>query len=75
MVSIVKGNQSISEYNFRNNWIPDGVAKKLLNEVRQNKTIFQFELPDTVSHQIKELHAEIMKKRKPKKGKKKGKKM
>lgn len=34
MVSIVKGNQSISEYNFRNNWIPDGVAKKLLNEVR-----------------------------------------
>jgi hypothetical protein len=36
--------------------------------------VFLFELPDTVSHPIKELHAEIMKKRKLKKKKGKGKK-
>ena len=72
MLSIVQKNQSIAKYNFRNNWIPDGVARKLLNEVKDNKVVFLFELPDTVSHPIKELHAEIMKKRKPKK-KKKGK--
>ena len=35
--------------------------------------VFLFDLPDTVSHTIKELHAEIMKKRKPKKKKGKGK--
>lgn len=74
MVSIVRNNQSIAKYNFRNNWIPDGVARKLLNEIRDNKNVFLFELPDTVSHPIKELHAEIMKKRKLKKKKAKGKK-
>ena len=31
MVSIVRNNQSIAKYNYRNNWIPDGVARKLLN--------------------------------------------
>lgn len=31
MVSIVKTNSSIAKYNFKNNWIPDGVARKLLN--------------------------------------------
>jgi hypothetical protein len=31
MVSIVKNNQSIAKYNFKNNWIPDVVARKLLN--------------------------------------------
>lgn len=57
MVAIVKTNQSIAKYNFRNNWIPDGVARKLLNEIRDNKNVFLFELPDTVSHTIKEMHA------------------
>lgn len=70
LVSIVKHSNTIAKYNFRNNWIPDGVARKLLGEVRENKTVFLFDLPDTVSHPIKELHAEIMKKRKPKKKKK-----
>jgi hypothetical protein len=31
MVSIVQSNNSIAKYNFRNNWIPDGVARKLLS--------------------------------------------
>lgn len=53
MVSIIKNNQSIAKYNFRNNWIPDGVARKLLTEVKDNKIVFLFELPDTVSHPIK----------------------
>ena len=73
MVDIVKNNQSIAKYNFRNNWIPDGVARKLLNEVKDNKVVFLFELPDTISHFIKQYHAQIMKKRKPKKKKGKGK--
>lgn len=34
LVSIVKSNQSIAKYNLRNNWIPDVIAKKLLNEVK-----------------------------------------
>jgi hypothetical protein len=41
----------------------------MLNEVKDNKVIFLFDLPDTVSHPLKEMHAEIMKKRKPKKKK------
>lgn len=53
MLEIVQNNQSIAKYNFRNNWIPDGVARRLLNEVKDNKTVFLFELPDTVSHPIK----------------------
>jgi hypothetical protein len=57
---------------LRNNWIPDAIAKKLLGEVKENKTIFLFELPDTISHPLREFHAEIMKKRKPKKKKGKG---
>lgn len=76
MVSIVKNNESIAKYNFRNNWIPDVIARKLLNEVKDNKNIFLFDLPDTISHPLRELHAEIMKKRKPKKKKAKtGKKL
>lgn len=55
-----------------NNWIPDVIAKKLLNKVKDNKAIFIFDLPDTISHLLKEQHAEIMKKRKPKKKKGKG---
>lgn len=31
LLSIVKNNQSIAKYNLRNNWIPDIIAKKLLN--------------------------------------------
>ena len=73
MLGIVMKNMSIAKYNFRNNWIPDGVARRLLNQVKENKVIFLFDLPDTVSHTVKELHAEIMKKRKPKKKKGKGK--
>lgn len=42
-------------------------------EVKENKNIFIIDLPETISHNLKEFHAEIMKKRKPKK-KKKGKK-
>lgn len=42
----------------------------MLLEVKENKNIFVFELPDTVSHPLVEMHAEIMKKRKPKKKKK-----
>ena len=34
MIEIVRKNQSIAKYNFRNNWIPDGIARKLLNEVK-----------------------------------------
>lgn len=71
MLSIIKNNSSIAKYNFRNNWIPDSVAKSLLNEVRENKVIFLFELPETISYPIKQMHAEIMKKRKPKKKKNK----
>jgi len=38
-------NQSIAKYNFKNNWIPDVVARKMLIEVKDNKNIFLFELP------------------------------
>lgn len=34
MIAIVQKNQSIAKYNYRNNWIPDGIARKLLNEVK-----------------------------------------
>jgi hypothetical protein len=45
----------------------------MLAEVKDNKTVFIIDLPDNISHPLKELHAEIMKKRKPKKKGKKGK--
>ena len=57
MLLILKNNQNIAKYNFRNNWIPDIIAKKLLNEVKDNKNIFLFDLPDTISHPLRELHA------------------
>lgn len=72
ILSILRHNSSIAKYNFRNNWIPDIIARKMLAEVKENKVVFLFELPDTISHPLVEMHAEIMKKRKPKK-KKKGK--
>lgn len=53
MVSIVKNNESIAKYNLRNNWIPDVIARKLLNEVKENKNIFLFDLPDTISHPLR----------------------
>lgn len=68
-MSIIKNNQSIAKYNLTNNWIPDSVARKLLLELKENKNIFIFDLPETISHGLKEQHAEIMKKRKPKKKK------
>ena len=73
MIEIIKNNTSIAKYNFRNNWIPDVVARIMLAEVRDNKNVFLFELPDTISHPLVELHAEIMNKRKLKKKKGKGK--
>lgn len=39
---------------------------------KENKNIFIIDLPDCIAHELKELHAETMKKRKPKKKKKKG---
>ena len=69
LLSILKNNQTIAKYNFNNNWIPDAVAKKLVAELKENKNIFIFDLPETISHSLKEQHAEIMKKRKPKKKK------
>ena len=57
LLEIVKKNTSIAKYNLRNNWIPDVVARKILAELRENKNVFLFELPDTISHPLVELHA------------------
>lgn len=34
MVSIIQTNNSIAKYNFKNNWIPDQVAKMMLDAVK-----------------------------------------
>ena len=78
MVSIIESNLSIAKYNFKNNWIPDVVAKFMLDAVKENKVVFSIEMPDIIAHVLKEMQNEILKKRKLKKkikgkGKKKAK--
>ena len=34
MVAILQANMSIAKYNFKNNWIPDVVAKMMLDVVK-----------------------------------------
>jgi hypothetical protein len=34
MVSIIETNSSIAKYNFKSNWIPDMVAKMMLDAVK-----------------------------------------
>ena len=34
MISIIETNNNIAKYNFRNNWIPDVVAKMMLDAVK-----------------------------------------
>lgn len=53
LLSIVKNNASIAKYNFRNNWIPDEILRKMLTEVRDNKVIFIIELPENMTHGLK----------------------
>lgn len=57
LITIVKNNASIAKYNFKNNWIPDSIAKQLLMEVKENKTVFLFELPETISQDLKQFQA------------------
>lgn len=71
LIYILQNNLNIAKYNFKNNFIPDDVAKLIIDVVRENKNIFIIDLPDCIAHELKELHAEVMKKRKPKKKKKK----
>ena len=71
ILHILQSNTNIAKYNFKNNFIPDEVAKLMIDLVRENKNIFIIDLPDCITHELKELHAEAMKKRKPKKKKKK----
>ena len=73
LCSIIEGNENIAKYNFRNNFIPDDIAKQIIDLVKENKNIFIIDLPECIAHELKELHSEVMKKRKLKK-KKKGKK-
>jgi hypothetical protein len=56
LVELVRVHKSIAKYNFRNNYIPDGVAMKILNEVKENKNIYIFELPECIAHELKEMY-------------------
>lgn len=66
---LLRDNQSIAKYNFKNNYISDNLAMKMLNKVKDNKNIFIIDLPECITYELKEHHVEIMKKRKPKKKK------
>ena len=74
LIELVRSHKELAKYNFRNNYIPDCVVMKMLNEVKENKVIFILDLPECIAHELKELYVEIIKKRKPKKKKKKAKK-
>lgn len=69
---MIEYNKSIAKYNFKNNYISNKVASIILELVRENKNIFVIDLPECIDYPLKQLHVEIMKKRKFKK--KKGKK-
>ena len=74
---MIAENKSIVKYSFKNNYISNRVAGLILENVRENKNIFIIDLPECIDYELKELHVEIMKKRKLKKkktSKKKGKK-
>ncbi len=40
LIQLIRSHKEIAKYNFRNNYIPDCVAMKILNEVKENKNIF-----------------------------------
>lgn len=44
----------------------------MLNKVKENKVIYIIDMPECISYDLKTFHAEIAKKRKPKKKSKKG---
>lgn len=73
LLNVLKENKTIAKYNFKNNYISDFVAMKMLKEVKENKNIFIIDMPECIAFELKEHHAEIMKKRKAKKKPKKGK--
>lgn len=50
IIYILQKNVNIAKYNFRNNFIPDDVAKLMIDMVRENKNIFIIDLPDCIAH-------------------------
>lgn len=47
---ILQNNVNIAKYNFKNNFIPDDVAKLIIECVKENKNIFIIDLPDCIAH-------------------------
>ena len=72
---MLEKNTEIAKYSFKNNYISDTVAEKMLMKVKDNKNVFIIEMPECISYELKQAHVDIMKKRKPKKKGKKGSKV
>ena len=45
LTEILRENKNIAKYNFKNNYIADFVAMKMLKEVKENKNIYIIDLP------------------------------